>query len=139
MTIGALLTRVVTSVIPSASAVGRMNTENIVYLDTVADGLTAVASGTQVNSLLLTAKASKVTTVATNNDGVRLPPALPGATMTVRNNTAQTLGVFPSSAAQGGVSGGDAINALSQNALFSQPATGTVTYRCYTLGTWTTN
>jgi hypothetical protein len=113
------------------------STVNLVTLDTVSAGLTATPSGTQATSLLLTSKANSVTTVATAADGVRLPPALPGMAIKVRNGATNSMDVWPSSAAQGGVTGGDSINALSANAAYAQ-VTGTVTFTCYVIGVWET-
>lgn len=132
-----LYTEVDTNVIPSAVGVSPTQAVTVVEYNSATDGITATVSGTQATSLLLVSKANRVTTVTTAGDSVRLPPALAGASMTISNASANALGVFPSSAAQGGVSGGDKINALAQNAVFSQ-VTGRVSYFCYTVGVWQT-
>lgn len=114
------------------------------YFGSVKDGITATPSGTQTTSLLLTEQNSRVTTVASAGDGVRLPPALPGLIYSVVNDAAaNAMNVFPASAAQGGVAGGDKINSGSQNAAFSQAASngaagGPTLFYCFTLGTWRT-
>ena len=110
---------------------------NIAVLDVTADALTAVASGTQTTALLLSAILNRITTVVTGGDAVRLPPSLAGMKITISNAAANAVNVFPSSAAQGGVTGGDSINALSQNTAYSQ-ATGRTTFYCYTTGVWQT-
>jgi hypothetical protein len=47
--------------------------------------------------------------------------------------------VWPSSQAQGGVTGGDKINALAQNGAFSLTvALGVTVFYCFSPGTWRT-
>lgn len=120
--------------------IGASGNSQVNFFDSVTDALTATASGTQITALLLTTRQNRITTVASAGDAVRLPPAIAGMSISVRNAaSANAMNVFPASAAQGGVTGGDAINALSQNTAFSQTvAANTVTYRCYTTGTWIT-
>lgn len=106
--------------------------------DTSTDTITATASGTITTAVLLTTLINRVTVVASANDAVRLPPALQGMKVIVSNAASNNLGVFPSNVAQGSqVSGGDAINGLSQLALYAQ-ATGRQTFICFTTGTWQT-
>ena len=104
------------------------------------DNITATPSGTQANSLVLQQQQSRITTVATAGDGVRLPPALPGAALVVVNDAAaNAANVWPASTTQGGVAGGDRINVLAQNAAFSLTvALGVTIFYCFTLGTWRT-
>ena len=102
-------------------------------------GITATPSGTQSTALLLTGTQWQITTVATSGDAVRLPPALPGMELTGLNNAAvNPANIFPSSNAQGGVSGGDKINALAQNAAFSLVITTPTIFYCFVVGTWIT-
>jgi hypothetical protein len=99
--------------------------------------LTAVASGTQSTALLLTSRYNRVTTVASAGDAVRLPPALAGMLITVWDgHSSNSVKVFPSSAAQGGVTGGDAINAAGANAAYTITAAYVATFRCVTTGQW---
>ena len=128
------------NVIPSAVTVAPEESVISVPLDSVSDGLTATPTGSQTSSLLLVSKMNRITTVASAGDGVRLPPAIAGLSINVRNAaSANTANVFPSSAAQGGASGGDQINALGQNTAFSLTVgANTTTFRCYTTGTWFT-
>lgn len=114
------------------------STVNMVALDTATSGITATPSGTQATSILLTSRINNVTVVATAGDAVRLPPAIAGMVVKVRNGTATAMGVFPASAAQGGAAGGDQINALAQNAVYSEAANGTITFTCYATGVWLT-
>jgi hypothetical protein len=110
------------------------------YYSSAEDAITATPSGTQATSRLLGQQQSRITTVATAGDGVRLPPAIAEACVVVVNDAAvNAMNVWPSSAAQGGVTGGDKINVLAQNAAFSQTvALGVVIYYCFSNGTWRT-
>jgi hypothetical protein len=108
------------------------------------DNITATAGGNQGNSFLIAQQQNRVTTVVTAADSVRLPPAIPGACVALVNDATSgfAMNVFPSSAAQGGVSGGDRIfdtSLKAQNAAISQTvALGVVLYYCFTAGTWRT-
>jgi hypothetical protein len=108
------------------------------------DNITATPSGTQTTSLMLAQQQSRITTVAASGDGVRLPPAIPGAAVTVLNDAAvNPCNVFPASAAQGGIAGGDKINTGSANAAFSLVSqvgsgTGPTIFYCFSAGTWRT-
>lgn len=70
-------------------------------------------------------------TGANNALGVRLPPAQPGLVVIIKNSNAATLKVWPAS--------GDAINALSADAVFNTAATA-VCFQCiaYDSVTWYT-
>lgn len=109
----------------------------LIALDSSTDTITAHSGGGQANAVPLVSRQNRVTVVAVANDSVLLPPATVGQQVTISNAAGANLGVYPSSAAQGGVTGGDSINALSQNAIFVQ-ATGRQTFRCYTIGVWQT-
>ena len=104
------------------------------------DNITATPSGTQANSFMLAQQQNRITTVATAADGVRLPPAIAGAAVVVTNDAAvNAANVWPSSAAQGGISGGDKINALAANTAFSLTvAAGVTIFYCFSNGTWRT-
>lgn len=104
------------------------------------DNITATPSGTQATSVLLAQQQNRITTVATAGDGVRLPPAIPGAAIVVVNDAAtNAANIWPSSAAQGGITGGDKINVGAPNAAFSLTvALGVTIFYCFTLGTWRT-
>lgn len=104
------------------------------------DNITATPSGTQATSLLLRQQQSRITTVATAGDGVRLPPAIAGASLVVVNDAASNAAnVWPSSQAQGGAAGGDKINAGVANAAFSLTvALGVTIFYCFSNGTWRT-
>lgn len=102
------------------------------------DGLTATASGNQTNGTSITTSMARFTTVATAGDASTLMPAVPGLAITVINAGAQAMSMYPASAGQGGVSGGDQINSLGQNAAFSVPAGAVVDLYCTIAGTWHT-
>ena len=104
------------------------------------DNITATAGGTQSSALLLANQQNRITMVATAGDAVRLPPALAGAAVVITNDaTTNAANVFPSSAAQGGVTGGDKINALAANTAYSLTvASGPTIFYCFSAGTWRT-
>jgi len=104
------------------------------------DNITATVSGTQTTSRLIAQQQNRITTVASAGDGVRLPPAIAGACVVLVNDAAvNAANVFPSSATQGGVSGGDKINAGAQNAAFSLTVVlGVTIFYCFSNGTWRT-
>lgn len=100
-------------------------------------GLTAHSGGGQTSALPLTSAFNQVTTVAAGGDSVLLPPAVVGLSVIVNNLAASnSLDVYPSSATQGGISGGDSINALSVNAEFSVAADKTAMFFCIVAGFW---
>ncbi len=106
-------------------------------LKSVANGLTAHAGGGQASALVLAAQCNQISTVGTAADSVVLPPAIAGAEISVTNNAAaNAANVYPASATQGGVAGGDAINALGVNAAFSLAANKTALFICNVTGTW---
>lgn len=107
--------------------------------ESATNGITATASGTQTTSVLLTTSINRITTITTGGDSVLLPPSVPGLSIKVINATASTsMNVFPASAAQGGVTGGDAINALAVNTAYAIAGTKVVTFSCSVAGTWNT-
>jgi hypothetical protein len=132
-----LFTQFAHNVLPSSVGVSPTQSVDNVPLDSSTDTITATASGTQTTAVLLTTKVNRITVVASGSDAVRLPPALAGVSIVVSNAATNSAAVFPSSATQGGVTGGDAINALSQNSAYTL-ATGRQTFICFTTGTWET-
>ena len=78
--------RQVTTTLPSVLDVGPQESALQVVLDTVTDGITAQhTSPSQSTAVLLTTVNSRVTTVTTANDAVRLPPAIAGLKMVISN------------------------------------------------------
>lgn len=70
--------------------------------------------GTPVNQGLV------IMTTSNASDAYTLPPAKPGMTITMVNTSATNAPtVYPASQTQGGVTGGDTINSLGQNNVFS--------------------
>ena len=123
------------SILPGAG-LAPVETINLIYLDTTADALTATASSTQANTPAVGSRQNRFTTVAAAS-GTRLPPAMPGLSVTIINGQAtNALLVWPASATEGGVTGGDAINAGGANASYSLSASNSATFKCFTAGQW---
>jgi len=101
-------------------------------LSTTADALTATPSGTQSTSLLLTAGINRVATVASANDGVKLPPAIAGTTVVVINgaavNSMQVFGTSP-----------DTINDVATATGVAQAAGKSGIFSCPVAGKWYRN
>ena len=115
---------------------------NTQFYTSALDNITASPSpnNNQTGALLLMNSQNRITTVATAADSVRLPPAIPGACMVIVGvATTNAANVYPSSATQGGVTGGDRINVLGQNAAYSLTvASGVTIFYCFSAGTWRT-
>lgn len=94
---------------------------------TTANGLTATPSATQGNAQLVQAAIVRITTAAAAS-GVRIPPAVPGADLTIINRGANACLVFPST--------GDAINGGAANASFSLPTVRSCRFMCAVAGQW---
>jgi hypothetical protein len=95
----------------------------------VTNAITAFAGGGQGSAVLLTTSISRVTTVATAGDSVKLPTALAGLQVTVVNAAAaNAMDVFPNT--------GDVINALAANTALSVAANKTIIFTCAVNGTW---
>lgn len=72
-----------------------------------ATGITAFATGGQASATALTEEINNVTTCATAGDSVKLPAAVAGKHVWVKNSGATALDIFPASS--------DSINALAVN------------------------
>jgi len=92
------------------------------------NGIAATASGTQSTSVLLGSAINRVTTVTTTADSVLLPLSTAGMQLIVTNATSNSMGIFP------GV--GDAVNALSANAVYALAAGKSAIFSCAVAGTW---
>ena len=100
-------------------------------LESAQDKIVAAAGGGQGAAVQITAQLSRVTTVATIADSVKLPASVAGLTIAILNSGANSLNIFPAT--------GDAINALGANAAFALASGGVTTYFvCYTAGQWFT-
>jgi hypothetical protein len=75
--------------------------------NTIGTAITAGTTQTQAGATLLTKDINDVTTVGSAGDGVRLPSAIAGTSITVKNSGANILAVYPFLA--------DSINALAVN------------------------
>lgn len=113
---------------------------NALFLAT--PGVVAKAGGGQAAGTQLQVGYSQVDTCATNNDSVVLPPAVPGLSVTVLNNTAQTLAVFGVPVNPNNASIGDTI-AASTSLTYQPTATGVTqatakiaVYTCFKAGQW---
>lgn len=73
----------------------------------IATTITAFAGGGQGSATLLTGDFNEVTVAATDGDSVKLEPATAGKTVTVKNDGANPIDVFPAT--------GDTINDLAVN------------------------
>lgn len=99
--------------------------------DSVANAITAFATGGQTNAIALTASYNRVTTVAAAADSVKLPAAVAGSRVVVFNKAAaNSLNVFPAT--------GDKINALAVNAAYAMAVTKGALFLCVVDGTWDT-
>lgn len=95
------------------------------------NGITAFASGGQTNAVQLKYRVSRVTTVATAADSVKMPKAKKGMSMTVINAAAaNAMNVFPAT--------GEVINALSANTALSVVANKAIRFTCAVNGVWNT-
>jgi hypothetical protein len=91
--------------------------------------ITAFAGGGQANGRLLNATLSRVTTVASAGDSVKLPVAKAGCFMLVQNSAAaNSMNVFPNT--------GDAIAAGAANAAFAVAAGKSAYFFCAANGFW---
>lgn len=101
-----------------------------VFKQGAANAITAFAGGGQASATALTKYANRVTTCATNADSVKLPAAVAGRSVFVKNATANTLAIFPAS--------GEVINALSADASISLATVKGMLFICSVAGTWDT-
>lgn len=93
-------------------------------------GITAFATGGQASATALTGEWNNITTCATAGDSVKLPAAVLGQVITVKNSGAATLAVFPAT--------GDAINALAVNLSVDVAVSSELTFRAIDATTWET-
>jgi hypothetical protein len=99
----------------------------------MANAITAGTTQTQAGAVQLDVGTfgHRVTVVGTAADAVKLPKAINGKIVAVKNaDASDSMGVFPSP--------GDTINALAQDAVYAQAALKNVLFICYVDGTWDT-
>jgi hypothetical protein len=104
-------------------------TNPIVYSN--ATGITANAAADQASATALTEEFNNVTTVGAAGRSVKLPTAVAGLSVTVKNSGANSLAVFPFS--------GDSINALAADLSVNIPVSGMVTFKAISATVWETN
>jgi hypothetical protein len=110
------------------SASGNITSTAGLYIESVLNGITALAGGAQAGTAL-TRQINRVTTVTTAADSVQLPAATAGKVVTVINAAAaNAMAVFPQT--------GEIINALAANASISVAANKTIMFFCAVAGTW---
>lgn len=102
------------------------------WTDSAIDNLTATPSGTQANSLVLNSMVSRVTTVATAGDGVKLPVSRSGLQVRVINASANILNVWPNETTT-------IIDQLGAGNAYAIPPGGIVLFDGATAGQWHTN
>jgi hypothetical protein len=99
-------------------------TVNVGYIiESIATGLTA-AGTTQGTALQLSRQINDVTTVAASS-GVRLPTAVAGMRIIVRNSTATNLNVYPNTGAQIQALGTNVANVLVGSTMLEYVAVST--------------
>jgi sugar lactone lactonase YvrE len=99
-------------------------------IDSISAAISA-AGATQANATALVSNINNVTVVATSADGVRLPTAVAGMRILVRNtDAADTLKIYPATGGQ--------INALGSNAAYSLVAGLTIELFASTATQWYT-
>lgn len=91
-------------------------------------GIVARAGGGQANATQITKVFNRVVTVATAADSVKLPAAIPGASLTIANRGGASMNVFPQT--------GEFINALTVNSAFAMANNATSYFFCALEGRW---
>ena len=99
-------------------------------LESSGDNLTATAGGGSATALQLVTQTSRITTVATAGDSVKLPASAPGLELLVINHSLNPMQVFGS--------GTDQIDDTASTTGVSQMANSFVLYSCATAGNWYT-
>jgi len=92
--------------------------------------ISAGATQTQAGATALTGEFNNVTTCGTDGDGVKLPTAVAGQVITVKNSGAASLAVWPAT--------DDSINALAADLSVNIPVGGTVTFTAISAAVWET-
>ena len=93
-------------------------------------GISAGATQTQGGATALTEEFNNVTTCATDGNGVKLPTAVAGLSIKVKNSGATSLAVWPFL--------GDSINALAVNLSVNIAPGGTMTFNAISATVWET-
>ncbi len=93
--------------------------------------ITAFATGGQASATALTKEKNNITTVATAHDSVKLPTAVTGASITVKNSGASDLDIFPAT--------GDSIDALAVNLAVTIAPGSVATFVAKSTDVWESN
>lgn len=128
-TLDQLLARMNEDVTADLTVVGDLTVTGHI-ISSLTTGITAFAGGGQGSATALTTDYNIVTTVATAADSVKLPTAVAGLVITVKNTAANACDVYPFS--------GDAINGGSADASISLPANVAKTFICNSTSNWET-
>lgn len=102
--------------------------QGAMFSESFQDNIIATPSGTQSNSVQMGGQTSRIATVATAGDGVRLPASRPGLEVLVINHGANPVQVYGS--------GFDKINDVAFATGVSQMQNSMVIYSCATSGNW---
>ena len=97
-------------------------------------GLTAVAGGGQSLASPINNYLTQVDVVATANDSVTLPPAIPGSEYILNNNTANSMQVFGLGSDQIQASGSTTIQPATTGV--AHAAQKAASYFCFKAGIW---
>lgn len=101
------------------------------FTELAQDNVTANAGGGQAGATALWAQTTRVTTVATVGDSVKLPPSAPGLELLVINHGAQSMQVYGT--------GADTIDDAAAATGVSQMVNSMVIYTCAATGRWYSN
>lgn len=110
------------------AGVGRVIQDVERGMRSAATGFTARAGGGQAEATKLTAAFNRVTTVATEADSVKLPPAVVGQQVVVKNAGANSMDVFPAT--------GEFIDAGAADAAKAVAAGKACAFYCAVAGKW---
>ena len=100
------------------------------FTESAKDNITAFATGGQTSATQLTTQTSRITTVATAGDSIKLPASAPGLELMVINSGANPMQVFGA--------GADTIDGVATATGVSQMTNSVVIYVCTTAGAWYT-
>jgi hypothetical protein len=103
---------------------------DLFFSESAENGITATPAGTQATAYQLTRQNSRITTVASAGDAVRLPRAFAGLEVIIINHGANPSQVFGS--------GSDTVNDVAGSVGVSQMQNSAVLYLCFSDGAWYT-
>lgn len=98
------------------------------FIDGVDDAQTAHAGGGQANALQISKGFTRFSTVATAGDSAKLPTAIAGMILRVKNDGANAMDVFPATGAQ--------IDGAIANTAYSLPAGADIVFVCRATLQW---